>query len=119
MSLVPIHIGADITSNLTLKADVCVIGSGSGGAVVAKELAEAGAKVIVLEEGPYMPPESFSERENEMYPALYVEGAQQPTEDYLVNVLQGRVVRDRDRRSWRHGLRDSRGWWQLGCVAFA
>ena len=32
-------------------ADVCVIGSGAGGAVVAKELAEAGLSVIILEAG--------------------------------------------------------------------
>ena len=35
----------------TLRADVCVIGAGAGGAVVAKELAEGGARVVVLEEG--------------------------------------------------------------------
>ncbi|MGH7451119.1 MAG: FAD-dependent oxidoreductase, partial [bacterium] len=40
--------------------DVCVIGSGAGGAVAAKELAEAGLNVIVLEEGGYYPTSSFS-----------------------------------------------------------
>lgn len=33
------------------ECDVCIIGSGAGGAIVAKELAESGVKVVVLEEG--------------------------------------------------------------------
>ena len=34
------------------EADVCVIGAGAGGAVVAAELAEGGARVVLLEQGP-------------------------------------------------------------------
>lgn len=39
--------------------DVVVIGSGAGGAVVAAHLAEAGQRVLVLEEGPYYKPEEY------------------------------------------------------------
>lgn len=42
------------TDKLILKCDVAVIGSGAGGAVVAKELSEKGLKVLVFEEG-FMP----------------------------------------------------------------
>ena len=40
-------------------ADVVVVGSGAGGAVVACELAEAGQSVLVLDEGPYVPASSY------------------------------------------------------------
>jgi len=43
--------GKEIRETIRETADVCVIGSGAGGAVMAKELAERGARVIVLEEG--------------------------------------------------------------------
>ena len=39
--------------------DVCVIGSGPAGGVLSKELAEAGAKVILIEAGRKMLPEDF------------------------------------------------------------
>ena len=42
----------DHRGNLTLDADVVVVGSGASGAVTAFELASAGQRVVVLEEGP-------------------------------------------------------------------
>lgn len=40
--------------DLELDADVVIVGSGAGGAVVAALLAEAGRRVVVLEEGPHV-----------------------------------------------------------------
>ncbi|MEX2394697.1 MAG: GMC family oxidoreductase [Actinomycetota bacterium] len=49
----------DISGDTALSCDVVVVGSGAGGAVVAKELAEAGRDVIVLEEGGYFTKDDF------------------------------------------------------------
>jgi choline dehydrogenase-like flavoprotein len=47
-----VRVFADYSGDLRLSCQVVVIGSGPGGAVVAKELAEAGRDVVLLEEGP-------------------------------------------------------------------
>jgi choline dehydrogenase-like flavoprotein len=49
----------EIRGNVVEHADVCVIGSGAGGAVVAKELAEAGRSVLLIEEGAYFTQDDF------------------------------------------------------------
>lgn len=66
-------------SSSTIEADVCVIGAGAGGAVVAAELAEGGANVVVLEQGPRHEPDRFSARPLEMMTRLYREGGQTAT----------------------------------------
>lgn len=47
----------------SLRADVCVIGSGAGGSVIASELARAGRSVIVLEGGGYRNEADFHQLE--------------------------------------------------------
>lgn len=59
-----------------IDADVCVIGAGAGGAVVAAELAEGGMNVVVLEEGHWHDPDTFTARPPEMLAQLYREGGQ-------------------------------------------
>ena len=61
---------------MTLEADVCVVGAGAGGAVIAAELAEAGARVVVLEQGPAHDPDTFTARPPEMLARLYRDGGQ-------------------------------------------
>jgi choline dehydrogenase-like flavoprotein len=62
-----------------IKADVCVIGAGAGGAVIAAELAEGGMDVVVLEEGHWHDPDSFTARPPQMLAQLYRDGGQTTT----------------------------------------
>jgi choline dehydrogenase-like flavoprotein len=62
-----------------LDADVCVIGAGAGGAVAAAELAEAGVRVVVLEQGARHDPDRFTARPPEMMARLYRDGGQTMT----------------------------------------
>ena len=41
------------------RTDIVVIGSGFGGAIAAYHLAAGGAKVVVLERGPWVPSDEF------------------------------------------------------------
>ena len=53
--------GRQISSDQDLSFDVIVVGTGAGGAVVGKELAERGAKVVFVEEGSEHKPESHKD----------------------------------------------------------
>ncbi|HEX7407168.1 MAG TPA: GMC family oxidoreductase [Candidatus Binatia bacterium] len=63
--------GASIKHDVNLATRVCVIGSGAGGAVVAKELAEAGIEVVLLEEGGFYTGKDFSGDPRQMIDRLY------------------------------------------------
>ena len=76
----------------TQTVDVCVIGSGCGGATTARVLAEAGREVLVLEEGADLTGTQLTQREVEMYDQLYMDRGGRTTEDKGVAVLQGRAL---------------------------
>jgi choline dehydrogenase-like flavoprotein len=78
--------------DLSLRADVCVIGSGAGGAVAAAELAAGGRDVVVLEQGPHWTRADFTQREDQMLPRLFEEAGMRQTVDGAITVLQGRCV---------------------------
>lgn len=77
---------------LSLRADVVVVGSGAGGAVAAYELARQGLDVIVLEAGPYIPSTAFTEDFADSLEMLYEEHGSQTNKDGDLLILQGRCV---------------------------
>jgi choline dehydrogenase-like flavoprotein len=68
-----------VSDSSRIEADVCVIGAGAGGAVAAAELAEGGMNVVVLEEGHWHDPDTFTARPPEMLAQLYRDGGQTMT----------------------------------------
>src|SRR5260370_21427178 len=81
-----------IESGTVLRPDVCVVGSGPGGSMVASRLARAGAQVVVLEEGGFYTKEQFDMQEATAYPRLYQDRGNRATADLSIAVLQGRAV---------------------------
>lgn len=76
----------------SITAEICVIGSGSGGATAARLLAEAGHEVLVLEEGRDLLGPERTQRDGPMYDQLYMDRGGRTSHDLSVNVLQGRVL---------------------------
>ena len=75
-----------------ITAEICIIGSGCGGATAARLLAEAGHDVVVLEEGrDFIGPER-TQRDRGMYDQLYMDRGGRATHDLSVSILQGRVL---------------------------
>ena len=95
----------DINAPVRERADVCIIGSGCGGGACAKVLAEAGKRVIVLEEGGYFTSRDFDMTEQTAYRNLYQARAGQATEDLAVTVLQGKCVGGSSTINWTTSLR--------------
>lgn len=88
----PVYTGADVKQDTTLTCDVCIVGSGAGGAHVAQRLATKGKRVIVLEEGSFQTSDTFDMKEAHMFPRLYQEGGGRATADQSMQIVQGRAV---------------------------
>lgn len=83
----------DIDRDVRTEADVCIIGTGAGGGAVARELAQLGKNVVVLEEGPYVRPEQFSQDSWTAIKMLYRDrGMRAMMGKSFIPTMQGRAI---------------------------
>lgn len=81
---------ADLTS-LHEETDICVIGTGAAGSILAHQLSKD-HQVLMLERGRFVQPAEFTENEVEMIGKLYDDGVFQQTRDLRFTILQGSCV---------------------------
>ncbi len=92
-----VHSGRRYGRPLELECDTVIVGSGSGGAPVAATLAEAGQRVVVLEEGPHVPGEQHGAmRQSQSVRHVWRDGALTLAlglgDSPSINVTAGRMI---------------------------
>jgi choline dehydrogenase-like flavoprotein len=92
----------------SLEAEVCVVGSGAGGAVIAGTLAQRGLKVVVLEAGRYRNEADFAQLELKGYQELYWRGGPTPTADGNLSLMAGATLGGGTVVNWTNCLRTPR-----------
>jgi choline dehydrogenase-like flavoprotein len=90
---------------LRLEADVCIVGSGAGGGVIAGTLAERGLKVCVLEAAGYFNESDFNMLELWAYQNMYWRGGPQQTADMNVTLMAGTTLGGGTTINWQNSLR--------------
>jgi len=78
-----------IEGDVVEHCDVCVVGSGAAGAVLANKLAAAGRSVVLLEKGGYFEGEDMNQRDEDMMPLLWKNSGMNLTEDLRIVIAQG------------------------------
>lgn len=76
----------------TLDCDVCIVGSGAGGSVLAAGLVERGLDVVMLEAGSHYTRKDFRGNQPWSLDHMYQERGSRATEDLAITILQGRTV---------------------------
>lgn len=97
--------GSRLERDLTLEADVVIVGTGAGGSTTAEILSEAGFKVLLIEEGPLRTSSEFTLQEPQAYGELYQEGFGRVSKDGAITILQGRAVGGTTLINWTSSFR--------------
>ena len=97
--------GSQLANDLTLEADIAIIGSGAGGGTTAEILSAAGYKVLLIEEGQLKTSSDFKMLEDQAYANLYQEGIGRMSKDGAITILQGRAVGGTTLINWTSSFR--------------
>lgn len=74
-----------------IETDIVIVGSGCGGAVCAKNLAEAGHRVLVVEKAYHWTPDHFPMSEAEGWNHLFMNGAFISSDDTSTSIVAGQA----------------------------
>ena len=81
-----------VTHDIVENVDVCIIGSGAAGAIIAEKLASKGKSVVLLEKGGYYDSEDMNQRELDMMPLLWKNGGANFTDNLRIVIAQGQCL---------------------------
>jgi len=93
------------TADSTLECDVCVVGSGAGGGVIAGVLAQAGLDVVVLEAGGYVDDADFMQLEIPAYMNSFWRGGPTYSGDLNISIQAGACLGGGTVINWTNSLR--------------
>jgi len=100
-----VYEAADYQDGAVYSTQVCIIGSGCGGATLAKRLTDFGVNVIVLEQGSYIPATKMDQRDLNMMGKLYGERGMGTASDQSTQVLHGNNVGGASVHYWADSYR--------------
>lgn len=100
-----VHDGSRLEQDITLEADIAIVGSGAGGGTSAEILSAAGFKVLLIEEGPLRSSRDFDMQEPAAYASLYQEAIGRTSKDGAITILQGRAVGGSTLVNWTSSFR--------------
>ncbi len=96
---------SELQKDLSIEADVVIVGTGAGGGTAAEILSAAGFSVVLVEEGILKTSDQFKMNEREAYRDLYQDGMARATKDGAIGILQGRSVGGTTTVNWTSSFR--------------
>lgn len=105
----------DIKSNQKIKTQVCIIGTGCGGATLGAQLVKLGIDVVLIDQGGYYPTATFDNNELNMAAKLSGDRNLATSEDNGINLMYGNNIGGASVHYWADSYRtpqDRLEWWE-------